>query len=116
MRVHLRNVVESALERGVVKGHHRITKLPKKKQDDFDVVVDTMMKSIWESLDGIIDFTDDDEDSKDGPSGKDRAGIGFHTTDAVSTDSIVPEDDGENDDDDDDIVPLDVLYRVHTRR
>ena len=81
MRVHLRNVVQSAIERGLVVGHHRVSKLPKTQQKDMDAFVDTMMKSVWESLDGIIDFRDDDEEvgNDDG-----RPRIGFQSVDAVS--------------------------------
>lgn len=115
MRVHLRNVVESALEKGVVKGQHRITKLPKKKQENFDVVVNTMMKSIWESLDGIIDFTDDDEEPDNTEVTKKP--VGFHLVDAVSDKETPrpkdsPDDEDDEDDDDDDVVPLDILYRL----
>lgn len=112
MRVHLKNVVQSALEKGVVVGYHRVEKLSKHKRSDMDAVVDTMMKSLWESLDGIIDFTDEDDPPV---KGQERAagGIGFHSADAVSTTSVG--DDVEEDpyDDDEDIVPLDVLYRLH---
>lgn len=116
MRVHLRNVVESALERGVVKGHHRITKLPKKKQEDFEVVVTTMMKSIWESLDGIIDFTDDDDEPDAKAGSKERTGIGFHSVEAVSNEEVHPSEERHADDEDDeDIIPLDILYRLHNQ-
>lgn len=107
MRVHLRNVVHSAIERGLVVGHHRVGKLPKPQQKDMDAVVDTMMKSVWESLDGIIDFRDDDEEvgNDDG-----RPRIGFQSVDAVSNEILsVEEDEG-----DDAIVSLDVLHRIHT--
>lgn len=103
MRVHLRNVVYSALERGLVVGHHRVNKLPKLEQKNMDTVVYTMMKSLWESLDGIIDFRDDDSKEEDGES---RAKIGFQSADAIA-DTIL-----EVEEDEDDIVPLDVLHRI----
>jgi len=109
MRVHLRNVVQSAIERGLVVGHHRVSKLPKTQQKDMDAFVDTMMKSVWESLDGIIDFRDDDEEvgNDDG-----RPRIGFQSVDAVSGTMLPAEEEIE---DDDDIVPLDVLHRIREK-
>lgn len=103
MRVHLKNVVHSAVERGIVVGYHRLNKLAKTQQHDDHVRVDTMLKSIWESLDGIIDFTDDGEDP---PAGEKRP-IGFATADAVS-DTAVTDEPNE-----DDVIPLDVLHRVN---
>ena len=108
MRVHLRNVVHSAIERGLVVGHHRVNKLTKPQQKDMDVVVDTMLKSVWECLDGIIDFRDDDEEMDGEGAGRPR--IGFHSVDAVSNE-VLPID--EDEDDDDAVVPLDVLHRIH---
>jgi hypothetical protein len=109
MRVHLKNVVHSAVERGLVIGYHRLQKLPKIKRANSDVMVDTFLKSIWECLDGIIDFTDED----DAPSGEKKDGrtIGF-AADAVSdTDVTDPEEDTE--DEEDGLLPYDVLHRVH---
>jgi len=107
MRVHLRNVVRSAIERGLVVGHHRVNKLPKLQQKDMDAVVDTMMKSVWESLDGIIDFRDEEHDHDDMGGERSRS-IGFQSVDAVSNAALIP----EPDDDDDDIIPLDMLHRI----
>jgi hypothetical protein len=111
MRVHLKKVMQSAVEQGVVVGYHRIDKLPKNKRANTDVMVDTMLMSIWESLDGIIDFTDDGEETE-----SQKKMIGFQA-DAVSMIPAISEDEAEADDDeDDDIVPLDTLYRVHRRK
>jgi hypothetical protein len=110
MRVHLRNVVESAVERGVVMGHHRVSKLPRQKQKDPDVVVDTFLKSIWESLDGIIDFTDDglEHDDEDKPSPR----ITGFQADAIA-DTILPSDEEYEDEEEDATIPLNVLHRIH---
>ena len=110
MRVHLRNVVQSAIERGLVVGHHRLTKLSKSRQNDMDTFVDTLTKSVWESLDGIIDFRDDDHAENDEEDGG-RARIGFQSVDAIG--EVAPELPEEDEDDDDAIVPLDVLHRIH---
>lgn len=107
MRVHLKNVVQSAVERGVVTGYHRVSKLPKVKRTNADVVVDTMLHSIWESLDGIIDFTDGDNESPDGPSGQNRA-IGF-STDAIGEPMAARD---EEDDDEEDRVTRETLHRI----
>lgn len=109
MRVHLRNVVHSAIERGLVVGYHRVNKLTKPQQKDMDVVVDTMLKSVWECLDGIIDFRDDDEEMDDEKAG--RPQIGFQSVDAVSNEVLPINEDDESED----IVPLDILYRIPTR-
>lgn len=110
MRVHLRNVVESAIERGLVVGHHRVSKLPKQQQKDIDAFVDTMLKSVWESLDGIIDFSDDGPESDENDDA-DRPRIGFHSVEAIGGTAATP---NEDEDDDDAVVPLDVLHRIHS--
>lgn len=110
MRVHLRNVVYSAVERGVVMGQHRVGKLSKHKQKDIDLVVDTLMKSIWESLDDVMDFTDG-SDEQDDPSER-PSQIGFHT-DAVSGDVLPDQDDDE---DEEDKMTRETLHRVHRRK
>jgi fructose-1,6-bisphosphatase len=106
MRVHLRNVVHTAIERGLVVGHHRVSKLPKPQQKDMDAVVDTMMKSVWESLDGIIDFRDEEHDHHEHGEDERARSIGFQSVDAVSNETLTPELDDE------DIIPLDTLHRI----
>lgn len=113
MRVHLKNVVHAAVERGVVIGYHRLQKLPKTKRTDSDIMVDTLLKSIWECLDGIIDFTDEDESSPDEK--KDNRTIGF-AADAVSDTETPTTDDDEEDDEEDSLIPYEVLHRVHRLR
>jgi len=105
MRVHLRNVVYSALERGLVMGYHRVNKLPKHQQKNKDSVINAVMKSLWESLDKVIDFRDDETEEKDEP--LERA-IGFQSVDAVATNVVKPKEDKDNADDS---ISLDVLYR-----
>lgn len=109
MRVHLKNVVHSAMERGVVVGYHRITKLPKTKRNNSDVVVDTMLQSIWESLDGIIDFTDDDDEKSPD---KHNHAIGFSTADAVG--DTKPE--HKSDEDEEEDLSLEILHRLAHRK
>mgnify|MGYP006285400217 CR=1 FL=1 len=50
MRVHLRNVVHSAIERGLVVGHHRVNKLTKPKETYMDVVVAMMLSQSMQSV------------------------------------------------------------------
>jgi len=108
MRVHLRNVVHSAIERGLVVGHHRVDKLAKRQQKDMDMVVNVMVNSVWESLDKIIDFRDDEDETQESST---RSRIGFHSVDAVAVTSL-PVEDETKDENDDGIVPLDVLHRI----
>lgn len=108
MRVHLKNVVQSAIEKGVVVGYHRVSKLPARKRNNGDVVITTILTGIWESLDGIIDFTDDDSDSSE----KKSRAIGFGV-DAISDVSVDTEDE-EDVDGADATIPLNVIHRIHT--
>lgn len=110
MRVHLRNVVQTAIERGLVVGYHRVHKLSKPQQKNIDVVVDTMLQSVWSSLDDIIDFRDDDQESGD----ESQKRIGFGSVELIATESLAPQD--EDKDDEDAVVPLNVLHRIHYRR
>lgn len=106
MRVLLKGVVGAAVERGVAAGYHRVTKLSRVKRANTDMVVDTILTSIWKSLDGIIDFSDDTEEEKEKPS---RRRMGFSQTDAVSTDTPGTDDEEEEEDS----IPIEVIYRVH---
>lgn len=107
MRLHLKNVVHSAVERGVAVGCHRLSKLSKVKRANNDIMVDTILHSIWESLDGIIDFTDDSEGMSE-ESLSERA-IGF-STDAVS-DTVIH---GKEDEEDEEYrIPLTIIHRLH---
>lgn len=95
-------------------GHHRVNKLPTRQQKNMDAVVDIMMKSVWESLDGIINFHDDDHEETSAHS-DDRNRIGFHVTDAIGEPVAPPQSEDEDEDDDDAVVPLDVIHRIHYR-
>ena len=89
-------------------GHHRVSKLPRQKQKNPDVIIDTMLKSIWESLDGIIDFTDDGMESDEDE--RPAARIGFQA-DLVADTMLTP--DEEFEDEDEDSLTLHELHRVH---
>ena len=91
MRVFLKNVVNAALERGVVTGYHQVTKLPKTKRANSEVVVATILTSVWKSLDGIIDFSDDEEG---GGAAKPSRPAGF-SVGAVSSTTLNPDDDDD---------------------
>jgi hypothetical protein len=100
MKVHLKAVIRSGLEKGVILGFHRATKQsnrPPMTDAKAERFVNTVIDSIWECLDPIVDFSDDDNDNSD----KSRP-IGF-VTDAVGS-SRVPE---FEKDEEDDVVPLD---------
>ena len=116
MRVHLKNVVHSAIEKGVVVGYHRVSKLPARKRKNSDVVINTILTGIWESLDGIIDFADDDSESSE----KKPRNIGFGV-DAISDIPVDADENSDIDDDEDEedvdgadaAVPLNVIHRIH---
>lgn len=91
MRVFLKNVVIAALERGVASGYHQVIKLPKTKRANSEIVVATILTSVWKSLDGIIDFSDDDDE--DGAAKPSRP-AGF-SVGAVSSTTLTPDFDGE---------------------
>lgn len=79
MKIHLRNVIGAALEKGVVLGFHRANKTASgapQIDGDAEAFCNTMMKTIWECLDPMVDFTDEDT------SDDDVAKIGFEPTDA----------------------------------
>lgn len=87
MRVHLRNVVAGAIEQGVVIGFHRSnTKSPTPQVDtESEAFVNTIVRAIWERLDHVIDFADDDEDGSGSPNQNRVRGFGplGDVTDAV---------------------------------
>ena len=91
MRVFLKNVVIAALERGVASGYYQVITLPKTKRANSEIVVATILTSVWKSLDGIIDFSDDDEG---GGAAKPSRPAGF-SVGAVSSTALIPDDDDE---------------------
>ena len=82
MRVFLKNIVTIALEQGVVSGLHQVTKLPKTKRTNPDIVAATILTSVWKSLDNIVDFKEEDEDDavrRSAPMGFSVAGVSTTT-------------------------------------
>lgn len=110
MRVHLRNVVHAALERGMVAGYQRVNKLGKPQQKDLGIVIPMMMECVWASLDGLVDFRDDDDPdaSQEHPPHKKKIGFDPQYTDVVAKPCISSHDDEETLDDDD-VIPLDLV-------
>ena len=94
MRVFLKNVIIAALERGVASGYHQTIALPKTKRANSEIVVATILTSVWKSLDGIIDFSDDEEG---GGAAKPSRPAGF-SVGAVSSTTLNPDDDDDDDD------------------
>lgn len=86
MRVHLRNVVDTAINHGLLSGYTKFIQLPKKQQLDPNVFVTLMKKTMWESLDVVIDFNEDDESNE---SASAPPSIGF----AVSNTTLIAEED-----------------------
>lgn len=119
MRIHLRNVINHALERGIKTGYRNSvrkaksaakTAKPTKKttttkskvaEMNREQFMGTILESIWKSLDEIVDFRD--EDMQDNPD--DKRQIGFAATDAVA--NLMTE---EFEFDDDFDEPEDIVY------
>lgn len=78
MRVHFKNVIASAIEAGVVTGYNDVLN---KKIDDPNKVVDSILQHVWNALDDIVDFSEDEEES-------DRRQMGFAPPEPVYTDAI----------------------------
>lgn len=79
MRVHLQNVIGSAIERGVREGYCRASKVAQfdKLVEMDEKFINTMLDHIWQSLDDFVDFSEpEDNNSGNRP-------IGF--VDATST-------------------------------
>lgn len=93
MRVFLKNVVIAALERGVASGYHQVITLPKTKRANSEIVVATILTSVWKSLDGIIDFSDDEEEG--GGAAKPSRPAGFSVGAVSSTTLNTDPDDNE---------------------
>ncbi len=90
MRVFLKNIVTIALEQGVVSGLHQVTKLPKTKRTNPDIVAATILTSVWKSLDNIVDFKEEDEDDDDAV--KRSAPMGFSVAGVSTTTLTAPPD------------------------
>lgn len=112
MRIHFRNVIGSAIERGVILGFHRAMTPIKKKGSGrskttksiprtHEESVQVILDCIWESLDTIVDFDDDGQGSDEEESSGNQ--IGF-STDLVSNVGV------ESDEDFDDAEDV---FRTH---
>ena len=104
MRVHFKNVIASAIEAGVVTGYNDALN---KKLTDPNAVVDMILQNVWNSLDDIVDFSEDDEQET-------RRPMGFGPSEPVYTDAI-SNDTIADDESDDDMEETDTLRRA-TRR
>lgn len=101
MRVHLRNVIADAVERGVTLGVYRANRhatVPY-PEPDIERLVNTVIDTVWDSLDTIVDFDDDDEEESSSQT------IGFGETphdvaDAVSDQTVVADPDYKDTDED----------------
>lgn len=110
MRVHIKNIVASAISRGLIDGFDAVKADLRRKKLTEDVEVEALGKiglAIWEELDDAIDFSDDD-DEETGPGKPAKMPMGFAATmpepvvvDAVS-DQTLPNDDDLDDDDEED--------------
>lgn len=112
----MRNIVESALARGLVNGYlANKTKLMDAKNEDEEIaILENLSKSLWDELDYLIDFTDDE----DGPD-KDKAPVGFASsasvTDAVSSHDVIGDDEDDATLPEEELNSLRRLVRYHKK-
>lgn len=86
MKVHVRNIVEGALSRGLTNGYLNAKEklLAAKTTKDELAVLQQISDHIWSELDVVMDFSDDDEET----SNNNKSPVGFAApapADAVST-------------------------------
>lgn len=114
MRIHFRNVIGSAIERGVIVGFHRAMTPIKKKGSGrskttksvprtHEESVQVILDCIWESLDTIVDFDDEGQGANDEEESSGNQ-IGF-STDLVSNIGVESDEDFEDDAED--------IFRTH---
>lgn len=103
MKIHMRNIVEGAIIRGLSDGYLAVKPVlaaAKTEHEEF-AAINAIVDAIWDELDMVIDFTDEDEE--EGREKKQPMGFAQRpepeVTDAVATQDI--SDDIDNDDDDD---------------
>jgi hypothetical protein len=91
MKIHMRNIVEGAISRGLIDGYlHVKSSLATSMTEEQEMhQLHHIADHIWQELDSVIDFADDGDDDDD------RRSIGFAPADAVA--STVIDDDGMDD-------------------
>ena len=92
MKIHMRNIVAGAISRGLIDGYlatkKQLQETTSEKQEIH--LLEQIQSQIWDELDDIVDFTDDENDIPP------KAPVGFNpsvesVTDAVSG-TMLPED------------------------
>lgn len=99
MRVHLRNIVNGAISRGLTDGYveNKQALISAKTEEDELHLLSNIGQLIWEELDEVIDFSDEEEDTEKvqknpmGFSGKEPMTL----ADAVSVTSVEDDEDDE---------------------
>jgi len=108
MRVHIKNIVASAISRGLIDGFDSVKADIQRKKLSEDAEVVALGKiglAIWRELDDVIDFSDEDDDAGAAKNGKTPMGFSATTpeptvqVDAVSSQTL-PNDEDEEDDED----------------
>jgi len=61
MRVHLHNIVSTAIERGLITGYQQITS-PQFK-GSADDAIDCLYSHVWDNLGDLVDFKEEDDSS-----------------------------------------------------
>lgn len=81
MKIHMRNIVEGAISRGLIDGYlHVKSSLATSMTEEQEMQqLHHVADHIWQELDSVIDFADDADDDDD------RQSIGFAPADAVAS-------------------------------
>lgn len=74
MKVHLRSLVGTSIEHGVVESFYRFD--PTKEHDKSEII-DVILSNIWKRLDEVVDFREENDNMK-------PKRIGFETVPAVA--------------------------------
>lgn len=112
MRVHIKNIVASAISRGLIDGFDTVRGDLQHKKLTEEAEIAALGKiglAIWQELDDVIDFSDEDDEMSAGKSSKTPMGFAASTPEPVIVDAVsnqaLPNDEELDDDDDDGTEP-----------
>lgn len=124
MRVHIKNIVASAISRGLIDGFDEVkTDLCRKKLTE-EMEIAALGKiglAIWRELDDLIDFSDEDDEVNTGKNPKPPMGFTASTpepmlVDAVSNQTLPNDDEMDDEDGDDECDSIDTWSRTRSAR
>lgn len=112
MRVHIKNIVASAISRGLIDGFDSVkADLHRKKLTEEEEVaaLGKIGLAIWRELDDLIDFSDEDDEVSTGKTNKAPMGFAAAAPEPIVVDAVsnqtLPNDEELDDDDDDGAEP-----------